>query len=84
VLLALASLIVWAILTFFLSVQLFRWEPEAKIPRRAKLLVLATAIPFVLLGIWQNSTNRTIGKAQAMYDSMNGFPKRDAPPKEPQ
>jgi ABC-2 type transport system permease protein len=84
VLLALGSLLVWAILTFFLSVQLFRWEPEAKIPRRAKLLVLATAIPFVLLGIWQNSTNRTIGKAQAMFDSMSGVPKRDAPPKEPQ
>ncbi|MGB6685276.1 MAG: ABC transporter permease, partial [Candidatus Acidiferrum sp.] len=31
------SLVVWAILTFFLSAQLFRWEPEVKVPRRAKL-----------------------------------------------
>lgn len=80
VLLALGSLIVWAVLTFFLSVQLFRWEPEAKILRKAKLLVVATAIPFVLLGIWQNSTNRTLAKAQAMKDSLNAPAKTDAPP----
>jgi hypothetical protein len=58
-------------LTFFLSAQLFRWEPESKIPRRAKLLVAATALPFVLLGIWENSSSRTIAKAQAMSDSVN-------------
>jgi ABC-2 type transport system permease protein len=79
-LLALGSLMVWAMLTFFLSVQLFRWEPEAKIPRKAKLLVVATAIPFVLLGIWQNSTNRTMAKAQAMHDSLNAPAKTDDPP----
>jgi ABC-2 type transport system permease protein len=78
-LLALGSLMVWAMLTFFLSVQLFRWEPEAKIPRKAKLLVVATAIPFVLLGIWQNSTNRTMAKAQAMHDSLNAPAKTDDP-----
>src|SRR5467141_3218721 len=37
VLLALTSLAVWGLITFFLSAQLFRWEPESKIPRRAKL-----------------------------------------------
>jgi ABC-2 type transport system permease protein len=79
-LLALGSLMVWAMLTFFLSVQLFRWEPEAKIPRKAKLLVVATAIPFVLLGIWQNSTNRTMAKAQAMHDSLNAPAKTADPP----
>jgi len=81
-LLAIASLTVWAILTFFLSAQLFRWEPEGKIPRKAKLLVLATAIPFVLLGIWQNSSNRTVAKAQAMYDSLNAPAKTDSPPEQ--
>jgi ABC-2 type transport system permease protein len=79
-LLALGSLMLWAMLTFFLSVQLFRWEPEAKIPRKAKLLVVATAIPFVLLGIWQNSTNRTMAKAQAMHDSLNAPAKTDDRP----
>ena len=79
VLLALGSLAVWAILTFFLSAQLFRWEPESKIPRRAKLLAAATAIPFLLLGIWENKTNRTIAQAQAMFDSLNAPAKPGAP-----
>src|SRR5215470_13404650 len=54
ILLPLASLTVWFVLTLFLSSQLFRWEPEAKIPRKAKLYVAATAIPFLLLGVWEN------------------------------
>jgi ABC-type multidrug transport system permease subunit len=70
VLIALASLALWAALTFFLSAQLFRWEPESKIPRRAKLLVAATALPFVLLGIWENSSSRTVAKAKAMSESL--------------
>ena len=61
------SLAVWACLTFFLSTQLFRWEPEAKIPRRAKLLVLATAIPFVLLGIVENRSDRILREASAAF-----------------
>jgi ABC-2 type transport system permease protein len=79
VLLALGSLVVWGSLTFFLSAQLFRWEPESKIPRRAKFLAAATAIPFLLLGIWENNTNRTMAQAQAMYDSLNA-PAKSAPP----
>ncbi len=46
-------------------------QSESKIPRRAKLLAASTAIPFLLLGIWENRTNRTIAQAQAMYDSLN-------------
>lgn len=79
VVLALASLLVWAALTFFLSTQLFRWEPESKIPRKAKLLAAATAIPFVLLGIWENKTNKTIEKAQAMYRSVDAPENADSP-----
>src|SRR6266849_143679 len=79
VLLGLSSLAVWAALTFFLSAQLFRWEPESKIPRRAKLLAAATAIPFLLLGIWENKTNRTMAQAQAMFDSLNA-PSKSATP----
>jgi len=71
ILIALGSLSLWLILTFFLSAQLFRWEPESKIPRKAKLLVAATAIPFVLLGIWENGSSRTISKAKAMMESLN-------------
>jgi len=78
-LIAAASLVVWAALTFFLSAQLFRWEPESKIPGRAKLLVAATAIPFLLLGIWENSSSHTISKAKAMAESLDAPSKPDAP-----
>jgi len=62
ILLPLASLTVWFVLTLFLSSQLFRWEPEAKIGRRAKLFVAATAIPFLLLGVWQARYGRVIAE----------------------
>src|SRR5271155_1884387 len=39
---------------FEVSRQLFRWEPEAKVPSRAKLWVLAALVPFLLFGSWEN------------------------------
>jgi ABC-type multidrug transport system permease subunit len=80
ILIAFTSLALWAALTFFLSTQLFRWEPESKIPGRAKLLVVATAIPFLLLGIWENNSSHTISKAKAMMESLEGPSKPDPPP----
>jgi ABC-2 type transport system permease protein len=65
------SLACWAGLTFFLSVQLFRWEPESKIPRRAKLLVAATAIPFLLLGVVENRSDRILLEARSAFESLN-------------
>src|SRR5262249_8007223 len=67
----LASLLVWAMLTFFVAVQLFRWEPEAKIPRRGKLFALATALPFFLLGVWENGRGSIIPQAQATFRSLD-------------
>ncbi len=67
------SLAVWACLTFFLSAQLFRWEPEARTPRRAKLLVAATAIPFLLLGVVQNTTDRILLEAKSAFLSANSM-----------
>jgi ABC-2 type transport system permease protein len=65
------SLFGWALLTFFVAAQLFRWEPESKIPRRAKLWAAATALPFLLLGIWENRTGTIILQSQAAYRSIN-------------
>jgi ABC-type uncharacterized transport system permease subunit len=64
------SLAAWACLTFFLSAQLFRWEPEARTPRRAKLLVAATAIPFLLLGVVENRTDRILLEARSAFLTM--------------
>jgi ABC-type multidrug transport system permease subunit len=64
------SLACWAGLTFFLSAQLFRWEPEAAIPRRAKLLVAATAIPFLILGVVENRSDRVLLEARSAFISF--------------
>ena len=88
------SLSCWAVLTFFLSVQLFRWEPEARTPRRAKLLVAATAIPFLLLGIIENRSDRVLIEAKSAFVSLSspvkspgsstdGAPRRPAPSSNP-
>jgi ABC-2 type transport system permease protein len=65
------SLLGWAMLAFFVAAQLFRWEPESKIPRNAKLWAVATALPFLLLGIWENHTGSILAQSQAAYRSMN-------------
>ena len=51
----LLSLAVCAGIAFAVSQQLFRWEPESKVPRSAKLWAASAIIPFVLLGIWETS-----------------------------
>ena len=43
------ALSVSAAMAFFLSQQLFRWEPEEKVGPRAKALATATIVPFLLL-----------------------------------
>ena len=48
-----ASLIGCALIAFLISAQLFRWDPEAKAPRRAKLWAISAIIPFLLLGAWE-------------------------------
>jgi len=65
------ALALWTILTFFVAAQLFRWEPESKIPRSAKLWVLATSLPFFLLGVWENKNGQILAQAQAAYRSLD-------------
>jgi len=67
----LLSLACWAVLTFFVAAQLFRWEPEVKIPRRAKLWAAATALPFLLLGVWENDHGQVLVQAQAAFRSLD-------------
>lgn len=65
------SLIAWLALTLFLSAQLFRWEPEAKIGRKAKLYVLATAVPFFLLGLWEAKAGRVIAEEKIIMQRFD-------------
>ena len=75
------ALAFWAILTFFVSAQLFRWEPEAKIPRRAKLWAAATALPFFLLGTWENTRGDILQQAQVAFRSLERPSNSDQAPK---
>jgi len=70
-LLILGSLTAWFVLTLFLSSQLFRWEPEARIARKAKLYVATTAIPFLLLGIWENKYGRVIAQEKVAVERLD-------------
>ncbi|HEV2288351.1 MAG TPA: ABC transporter permease [Candidatus Acidoferrales bacterium] len=47
------SLLVSLIVAFEISRRIFRWEPEEKIPNKAKLWAAAALIPFLLLGSWE-------------------------------
>jgi ABC-2 type transport system permease protein len=49
-----AGLGVSLLVSFEISRRLFRWEPEAKAPRRAKLWVVAALVPFFLFGTYEN------------------------------
>jgi ABC-2 type transport system permease protein len=69
-LLGIVILSFWAGITFFVSAQLFRWEPESKIPRRAKLWAAATAIPFLLLGAYENRTGRLVAESKASMHAL--------------
>ena len=74
------ALAFWAVLAFFVGAQLFRWEPESKIPRNAKLWAAATALPFFLLGVWENNYGQILVQAQAAFRSLDEPSKSDQPP----
>lgn len=52
---------------FEISRRLFRWEPEARVPRSAKLWVLATMIPFLIFGTYENMTGSRLSRIQQDY-----------------
>jgi ABC-2 type transport system permease protein len=69
------SLVAWATLAFIISSLLFRWEPEAKLPRNAKLWAVSTILPFILLGLWENHKGRLLSTAAGMMSE----PTQNAP-----
>ena len=64
------ALAFWSALSFFVAAQLFRWEPETKIPRNAKLWAAATIIPFLLLGIWEHSNGQMLKQGQEAHRTL--------------
>ena len=64
------ALAFWSALSFFVAAQLFRWEPETKIPRNAKLWAVATIIPFLLLGIWEHGNGQMLKQGQEAHRTL--------------
>jgi hypothetical protein len=58
-----------ALLAFFVSQQIFRWEPEEKMPRQAKLWVAAALIPFLLLGLWETKQGGRLSEARSIFQT---------------
>jgi ABC-type multidrug transport system permease subunit len=80
ILVQLVALAIWALLSFFIAAQLFRWEPEVKIPRRAKLWAAATILPFLFFGFWESKNRQMLDQAQAAFHSLDEPAKKDQPP----
>jgi len=79
ILVQLVALAIWAVFSFFVATQLFRWEPEVKIPRRAKLWAAATALPFFFFGIWESQNRQMLNQAQAAFHAVDA-PDQPPPP----
>lgn len=66
-----AALAIGLWLAFEVSRQLFRWEPEAKAPRRAKLWAVAALVPFIIFGVWENITGTRLRQIQHNYHTLS-------------
>jgi ABC-2 type transport system permease protein len=79
------ALAVSAAMAFFLSQQLFRWEPEAKVGSRAKALAVATIVPFLLLGLWETAHGslRTAARNDFLSIERNAPAERSSPAEHP-
>jgi hypothetical protein len=55
---------------FEMSRRLFRWEPEAKAPRRAKLWVLAAFVPFLMFGVWENIHGAQLDRVKNNFQAL--------------
>ena len=67
-----AALTVGLLMAFEISRQLFRWEPEEKVPGRAKLWVLAAMIPFLAFGIYENVAGTRLEQLRRNFIQLSG------------
>jgi hypothetical protein len=65
---------------FEISRRLFRWEPEAKAPRSAKLWVLAALVPFLLFGTWESIRGGQLKRVNHNFQTLSRMvPSRTLP-----
>jgi len=66
----LAALALGLFVAFEISRQLFRWEPEAKVSRRAKWWVLAALVPFLVFGAWENIAGNRLSRISTNFQTL--------------
>ena len=67
----LIALTIGVLVAFEISRQLFRWEPEAKVPGSAKLWVLVALIPFLAFGTYENVKGDRLARIRQDFQMMN-------------
>src|SRR5580700_2320649 len=70
------ALTIGLLMAFEISRQLFRWEPEQKVPGRAKLWVLVAMIPFLAFGIYENAAGTRLEQIRRNFMQLSS---RDVP-----
>jgi len=66
-----AALILGLLVAFEISRKIFRWEPEAKVPARAKVWVLAALIPFLAFGAYENYSGKMLKRVNTMMSFID-------------
>jgi ABC-2 type transport system permease protein len=67
----LIALTIGVLVAFEISRQLFRWEPEAKLPGSAKLWVVVAMIPFVAFGTYENVKGDRLARIRQDFQMMS-------------
>lgn len=70
----LIALAIGLAMAFEISRQLFRWEPEAKVPARAKLWAAVAMIPFLLFGLYENVAGTRLARIQQDFQTLSAHP----------
>lgn len=65
------ALVVCLLMAFEVSRRLFRWEPEEKVPSRAKAWALLAVMPFLLLGALESRSPRRIIEMQQIFRTIS-------------
>jgi ABC-2 type transport system permease protein len=68
------ALALGVLVAFEISRQLFRWEPEAKVPKRAKLWVLVAMIPFIAFGVYENVAGNRLARIHENFKAIDRAP----------
>ena len=65
------ALIMGLVVAFEISRRIFRWEPEAKMPSRAKIWVLVALVPFLVFGIYENARGTMLAKVSSTMQFLD-------------